>query len=114
MVPGDFDVTGRRKPMPTNETYEISCDTVMTAIGEKVDSEFLRDFGIVVNQNATAQINHFTFRTSVPKVYAGGDLVMGPATAVEAMAHGKDAAARLIPRLWAKTGLRNCSNSFLM
>ncbi|MFA5099335.1 MAG: FAD-dependent oxidoreductase [Candidatus Omnitrophota bacterium] len=102
MVPGDFDVSGRRKPMPTDETYEIPCDTVMIAIGEKVDSEFLRDFGIVVNQNATAQINHFTYRTSVPKVYAGGDLVMGPATAVEAMAHGKDAANAIDTALMAE------------
>jgi NADH-quinone oxidoreductase subunit F len=92
MAAGDFDVSGRRKPVPTDQTYEIPCDTIMTAIGEKVESDFLVDFGIVVNHNATAQINNFTFRTSVPKVYAGGDLVMGPATAVEAMAHGKDAA----------------------
>jgi NADPH-dependent glutamate synthase beta subunit-like oxidoreductase len=92
MAAGDFDVSGRRKPVPTDQTYEIPCDTIMAAIGEKVESDFLVDFGIAVNHNATAQINHFTFRTSVPKVYAGGDLVMGPATAVEAMAHGKDAA----------------------
>ncbi|HNQ50244.1 MAG TPA: FAD-dependent oxidoreductase [Candidatus Omnitrophota bacterium] len=112
MIPGDFDVSGRRRPMPTNETYEIPCDTVMTAIGEKVDSEFLHDFGIVVNQNATAQINHFTYRTSVPKVYAGGDLVMGPSTAVEAMAHGKDAACAIDTTLMGENRFARLSRQF--
>jgi len=92
MVAGDFDVSGRRRPIPTEETYEIPCDTVMVAIGEQVDSGFLKDFGVAVNNDATVQVNRFTFRTSVPKVYAAGDLVSGPATAVEAMAHGKEAA----------------------
>jgi pyruvate/2-oxoglutarate dehydrogenase complex dihydrolipoamide dehydrogenase (E3) component len=52
----------------------------------------------VVNHDATVQINNFTLKTSVPKVYAGGDLVMGPATAVQAMAQGKNA-ARSIDRM---------------
>ncbi|MDD5348004.1 MAG: FAD-dependent oxidoreductase [Candidatus Omnitrophica bacterium] len=92
MLAGEFDVSGRRKPVATNDSYEIPADTILLAIGEKVDSDTLRDFGLAVNQDATVQVNHFTMRTSVPKVYAGGDLVMGPATAVEAMADGKTAA----------------------
>jgi len=98
MTAGEFDVSGRRKPVATDEVQEIPADTVMVAIGEKVDSEFLRDFGLVVNHDATVQINNFTLKTSVPKVYAGGDLVMGPATAVQAMAQGKNA-ARSIDRM---------------
>jgi len=95
MTPGDFDASGRRKPMPTDECYEIPCDTVLLAIGERVDAQFLQDFGIVLNQNGAVQVNHFTLRTSIDKVYAGGDLVMGPATAVEAMADGKNAARQI-------------------
>jgi NADH-quinone oxidoreductase subunit F len=92
MLPGDFDVSGRKKPISTNETYEIPCDTIMLAIGERVDSDFLKEFGIVLNQDGTVQINHFSLRTNFPRVYAGGDLVTGPSTAVEASAFGKDVA----------------------
>jgi NADH-quinone oxidoreductase subunit F len=95
MVPGAFDVSGRRKPVATDEVYDIPCDTVMTAIGERVDSDFLKDFGIQVRRDGTVDADMFTLETSVPMVYAGGDLVTGPSTAVEAMAHGKRAAAVL-------------------
>ncbi len=92
MLPGEFDVTGRRKPVATDELYRIPCDTVMVAIGEKVDSGFLKDAGVEVNKNNTVAINKFSLKTALDKVYAGGDLVMGPSTAVEAMADGKNAA----------------------
>jgi NADH-quinone oxidoreductase subunit F len=92
MLPGEFDVTGRRKPVATDELYRIPCDTVMVAIGEKVDSGFLKDAGVEVNKNGTVAINKFSLKTALDKVYAGGDLVVGPSTAVEAMADGKNAA----------------------
>ncbi|MCX7927804.1 MAG: FAD-dependent oxidoreductase [Candidatus Omnitrophica bacterium] len=92
MVPGDFDASGRRRPIPTEETFEIEADTILTAIGESVDSDFLRQFGLVCNKDGTVLVNRFTLKTTVDKVFAGGDLVRGPATAVEAMADGKTAA----------------------
>ena len=92
MIPGEFDVSGRRKPVATQELYEIACDTIMVAIGERVDSEFLKSAGISANKDGTVQINKFNLKTSRDKVYAGGDLVMGPSTAVEAMADGKNVA----------------------
>jgi len=112
MVAGDFDVSGRRRPIPTEETYEIPCDTVMVAIGEQVDSGFLKDFGVAVNNDATVQVNRFTFRTSVPKVYAAGDLVSGPATAVEAMAHGKEAARAIDAALMGEGRFSKLFRSF--
>jgi NADH-quinone oxidoreductase subunit F len=92
MVPGEFDVTGRRRPVATSEVYRIPCDTVMVAIGERVDSDFLRDAGVGVNKDGSVEINKFSLKTALDKVYAGGDLVMGPSTAVEAMADGKNVA----------------------
>jgi NADH-quinone oxidoreductase subunit F len=92
MVPGEFDISGRRKPVITEETYQIPCDTVMVAIGERVDADFLKNCAIEVNRDGTAVVDKFSLKTSSDKVYAGGDLVMGPSTAVEAMADGKTAA----------------------
>jgi NADH-quinone oxidoreductase subunit F len=92
MIPGEFDVSGRRKPVATQELYEVACDTIMVAIGERVDADFLKNAGVAVNKDGTIQINKFNLKTSRDKLYAGGDLVMGPSTAVEAMADGKNVA----------------------
>jgi NADPH-dependent glutamate synthase beta subunit-like oxidoreductase len=89
MVPGEYDLTGRRKPISTAETYEIPCDTVMTAIGEKVDADFLRDFGVELDKYGALVVDRNTLKTRNPKIFAGGDLVTGPATAVEAMSWGR-------------------------
>ncbi len=92
MTLGEYDLSGRRKPVATDEVFEIPCDTVILAIGEKVDAEFIKGCGILINQDGTVKADRFDLRTSLDKVYAGGDLVMGPATAVEAMSDGKKAA----------------------
>ncbi len=97
MTLGEYDSSGRRKPVATDEVFEIPCDTVILAIGEKVDAEFIKGCGILINQDGTVKADRFDLKTSLDKVYAGGDLVMGPATAVEAMSDGKKA-ARIIDR----------------
>ncbi len=91
-VPGDFDTSGRRRPILTDETYKIPCDTVILSVGEKVDSEFTKAAQLTVNSDGTVVINEFTFETGIPKLYAGGDLVNGPSNVTEAMATGKRAA----------------------
>jgi len=92
MILGEYDISGRRKPVATTEVFEIPCDTVILAIGEKVNSDFIKECGILVNQDGTVKVESSDLKTSLDKVYAGGDLTMGPATAVEAMACGKKAA----------------------
>ncbi|MDD5059873.1 MAG: FAD-dependent oxidoreductase [Candidatus Omnitrophica bacterium] len=99
---GEFDLSGRRKPAATDEVFEIPCDTVLLAIGERVDSAFIKDCGILVKQDGTVKVESPDSKTSLDKVYAGGDLTMGPATAVEAMACGKKA-ARAIDLALSKT-----------
>jgi NADH-quinone oxidoreductase subunit F len=92
MVLGDYDISGRRKPVSTEEVFEIICDSVILAIGERVDAEFIKNCGITINSDATVKVDRFNLKTNLDKVYAGGDLVMGPSTAVEAMSDGKKAA----------------------
>ena len=92
MVLGEYDITGRRKPVPTDEEFQIPCDTVILAIGERVDAQFAKECGILTNQDGTVKVEKFNLKTNLDRVYAGGDLVMGPATAVEAMSDGKKAA----------------------
>ncbi|MCU0665521.1 MAG: FAD-dependent oxidoreductase [Candidatus Omnitrophica bacterium] len=102
MLPGGYDFAGRKIPEATNETYQIPCDTVMVAIGERVDSEFIRESGINLNKNGTVKIDGFTLKANVSGYYAGGDLVTGPSTAVEAMGYGKKAAQVIDKELTGK------------
>jgi NADPH-dependent glutamate synthase beta subunit-like oxidoreductase len=85
MSGGDYDISGRRKPIETGKTYLIPCDTVVIAVGERADGGLLEREGIVTGKNGTAAINPYTFKTSNPRVYAAGDMVTGPSTAAEAM-----------------------------
>ncbi|MGE5307715.1 MAG: FAD-dependent oxidoreductase [Deltaproteobacteria bacterium] len=102
MKPGEYDLSGRRRPEPTGETYEIPCDTVLVAIGERVDPAVLNEAGLKTNKDGTAAINDFTLKASLPGFYAGGDVVTGPSTAVEAMADGKKAAREIDRQLMGK------------
>ena len=92
MASGDMDLSNRRKPVPTGESFIIACDTVIMAVGEEVDASFAKDFGIKLSSNGNIASDHFTFITSHPKIYAIGDAVTGPATAAEAMGIAKKAA----------------------
>ena len=92
MVLGEYDISGRRKPVSTNEVFQIPCDSIILAIGERVDAEFIKSCGILINPNGTVKVDRFNLKSNLDKVYAGGDLVMGPSTAVEAMSDGKKVA----------------------
>ncbi|MDE6997402.1 MAG: FAD-dependent oxidoreductase, partial [Oscillospiraceae bacterium] len=82
---GEPDASGRRSPVETDETVEIPCDTVISAVGERVDSEFLTACGVETGRKGCPD-----FKTNLENVYAGGDAFRGPATVVEGIA---DAAA---------------------
>ncbi len=70
---GDPDEKGRRSPVPTGEFTEIDCDTVIAAVGERVDSDLFTANGIEVNAKGIPE-----FRTNLEGVYAGGAPCAGP------------------------------------
>ena len=82
---GEPDASGRRSPVDTGETVEIPCDTVISAVGERVDDDELAAYGIHVGEKGRP-----SFATNLPGVYTAGDVFRGPATVVEGIA---DAAA---------------------
>ena len=82
---GEPDESGRRSPVDTGETVEIPCDTVISAVGERVDDDELAAYGIHVGEKGRP-----SFATNLPGVYTAGDVFRGPATVVEGIA---DAAA---------------------
>jgi len=92
MTGGTIDASGRKKPVSTGKFEEIPCDSIILAVGERVDSQFLANEGLEMTKDGRLIIDPFTFQTSQPTIFAGGDAVTGPATAAEAMGMGKKAA----------------------
>jgi NADH-quinone oxidoreductase subunit F len=100
--PGEFDTSGRRRPVPTDEIIRIECDSVILAVGEKVDPDFSKASGLKVKEDGTIEVDRYSLETSRDRFYAGGDLITGASNVSNAMGIGKKAARNIDKRL---TGL---------
>ncbi len=84
------DESGRRVPVELKGSdFVIDADTVIVAIGQSVEAEWLE--GFERTENGYVKVNK-NFHTSVSGVFAGGDMVAGEGTIVQAVANGKQAA----------------------
>ncbi len=89
---GELDETGRKRPAPIEDSeFTTELETVILAIGESPDLSLLPEEIEVDDQN-TILADPVTMETSLPGIFAGGDVVSGPATVIEAIAAGKRAA----------------------
>ncbi len=91
---GEVDETGRGRPVPIEGSeFTVKLDTLIVAIGERPDTSFIeREAGLEISQRGNVIVNPETLLTARKGVFAGGDLVTGPDTVVEAVAAGKIAA----------------------
>lgn len=90
--PGAVDETGRRRPVPIpGSNFTTPVDTAIIAIGQRADPQFLKGLGVAADRRGLVQVEP-DMMTSVEGLFAGGDLVTGPATVIEAIAAGKRAA----------------------
>jgi len=91
---GDPDASGRRSPVeiPGSETL-LECDTVIVAIGNSSNPLIEKTTkGLQVDRKGHILVDAQTCATSMPGVYAGGDIVLGSATVILAMGQGRIAA----------------------
>lgn len=96
---GEPDESGRRRPVPVEgKTFTLEADRLFTAIGETADIECID--GLVDYEWNNIGTTGENGETSREKVFAGGDVVTGAASVVEAIAAGRKAAER-IGRLFA-------------
>jgi NADH-quinone oxidoreductase subunit F len=105
MAPGAFDSSGRRRPVPvSNEQFSLKADQVLVAVGQSVEMPFRGNgAGVEVSRRGLVSIRQGTLsRTSHPKVFAGGDVVTGPWTVVQAIAAGHGAAQEIDAALRAQ------------
>lgn len=93
--PGAPDHSGRRRPEPVPGTeFDLRADTVVKAVGQQAWPELAARFGALELDHGKVVVDA-DGRTSNRRVFAGGDAVNGGASVVEAVAHGKRAAAAI-------------------
>ena len=90
----EADKTGRRKPIPIEGSeFFIEAGHIIPAIGQEPDFDGLAKVeGLKVSKWNLLEVNPETLQTNIPAIFAGGDVVSGPATVIEAVAAGQRAA----------------------
>lgn len=97
---GAVDASGRRSPEPTGEEQVLKADSVIIAIGRGPNSFVQRQAGLKLGpKNSVA--TDASCQTSMPGVFAAGDVVTGESLVVKAMAKGREAAQRVHEYLMA-------------
>lgn len=91
---GEPDDSGRRRPLPIEGSeFTLNVGMVIEAIGQKANSVLETGFkGLKLNRWSCIETDKNTGKTNIEGVYAGGDIVTGSATVIEAMGAGKRAA----------------------
>ena len=110
---GQMDASGRAGVTETVDVVEVPADTVIVAVGEKIDTDFYTANQIAVDERGKAKVNDKTLETSVSGVYVAGDGARGVATIVEGIRDAqlavKDILGKEITRDAAVTGdVKDC------
>lgn len=94
---GEPDESGRRRPLPVKgEYFDLEADVMIMAIGTRANPLLPSTVpGLELNRRGYIEVSEETMGTSIPGVYAGGDIVTGSATVIEGMGSGKIAAASM-------------------
>jgi glutamate synthase (NADPH/NADH) small chain len=95
---GEPDESGRRRPVPVPDSnFVIECDTVICALGTSANPIIAETTPhLKTSRGGYIEVDLKTGRTSIPRVFAGGDIVTGSATVISAMGMGKIAARGII------------------
>lgn len=88
---GEMDASGRRRPEPVKGSESVmSFNTIIAAIGQR--PSVLGQFDLAVGRGNIIEADPDTLATSREGIFAGGDAVSGPASIIEAIAVGRQAA----------------------
>ncbi len=94
---GEPDASGRRSPVPVDGAIdEIPVDLVIVSVGVSPNPLIPNAISeLEVSRRGTIVVNDATMQSSLPDIYAGGDIVRGGATVILAMGDGRRAAAAM-------------------
>ncbi len=97
---GEPDESGRRRPIEIpNSEFTMSFDSIIPAIGQEVQLDFLK--------NGKLNLNEDTFETELDGVFAGGDAIRGADSLINAIGDGKNIALEIIERVSQNNGTKN-------
>jgi glutamate synthase (NADPH/NADH) small chain len=101
---GEPDGSGRRRPIAVpGSDFSVPCDMAVIAVGLAANQVLTRATpGLKTDKYFDVVVDRETMETSVPGVYAGGDIVGGEGTVIEAMGMAKRAAKAILERLAKK------------
>jgi len=104
---GPKDVRGRSSFVPVaGSEFRLDVGMVVKALGQKRKTDFLQQIEKLELKNGCVVVDAATVQTANPKYFAGGDCVNGGGEVVDAVAHGKKAAAGIHQSLEAAAGRR--------
>lgn len=99
---GEPDSSGRRRPEPTGEFFELPFDSIIAAISQVPEVQLFADVAnhidgkvLPLSRWQTAIVDEATMHCGISNVFAGGDFRRGAATAIEAIADGRFAAVAI-------------------
>ena len=97
MALGEPDASGRRRPVPIEGAQEwIDVDEVIVSVGVSPNPLVPRSVqGLEVSPKGTIVVDSEAMQSSIPTIFAGGDIVRGGATVILAMGDGRKAAASM-------------------
>jgi NADH-quinone oxidoreductase subunit F len=97
MMLGEFDASGRRRPIPIlGSEFFVEADTILAAVGQAPDLSFLPpDSALERTRWETLLVDSNTLATNIPGIFAGGDFVTGPGMVIEAIAAGRRGAVAI-------------------
>jgi NADPH-dependent glutamate synthase beta subunit-like oxidoreductase len=98
---GEPDASGRRRPVPVEGSeYTLEVDNLIMAIGQR--SKVPEGFGLSTDKWGNVEADPESLMTSKRGVFAGGDIVSGPSSVIEAIQQGRMAASSIDKYLGGK------------
>ena len=96
---GEKDASGRPRPVPVAGPEEmLAADTIIPAISQEPVLDFLEGLDVARRGDGLLKIDPVTRETSIPGLFAGGDVVRGAASIIEAIADGRAVAETIAAR----------------
>ncbi len=92
---GEPDASGRRSPVETGKTVKLPCDTLIAAVGEKVETEIFTENGVALDERGRVKTDA-NLETSRKHIYVVGDCSRGPATVVEGIQNARTVADAIV------------------
>ena len=101
---GEPDASGRRRPVAVaGSEFSVDVDTVIYALGTTANPIIAQTTpGLKINKWGYIEVDENTGMTSIPGLFAGGDIVTGAATVILAMGAGKRAARGMLEYMGVK------------